>query len=177
MFQLAARRSICVIVSFPLSTASTAKLISVESFKAVSFACLSARSIVNFSSDSKPLKSINVMFSIRVQVVIRSAAGLIGSQDAYTKVNARKAKIISQSACSKILRETEMAIRARIPCIRTFSCCAARLLSSLAWRQNSYSLERNCESAFSWRSWTSLKGLQMSVAQLPLIGGGGYKNW
>ena len=173
MFQLAAWRSLCVIVSFPLSTASTAKLISVESFKTVSFACFSARSIVNFySEESKPLKwvkSINVMFSIRVQVVIRSDAGLIGSQDAYTKVNARKAKIISQSACSKILRETEMAIRARIPCIRTFSCCAARLLSSLVWRQNSFSLERNCESAFSWRSWTSLKGLQMSVAQLALI--------
>ena len=94
MFQLAARRSICVIVSFPLSTALTANLIAVESFKAVPFACFSARSIVNFSSDSKPLKSINVMFSIRVQVVIRSDAGLIGSQDAYTKVNARKAKII-----------------------------------------------------------------------------------
>ena len=109
MFQLAAWRSLWVIVSFPLSTASTAKLISVESFKAVSFACLSARSIVNFSSDSKPLKSINVMFSIRVQVVIRSAAGLIGSQDAYTEVNARKAKIISQSACSKYFEKPTMA--------------------------------------------------------------------
>ena len=108
MFPLAAWRFLSVIVSFPLSTASTAKLISVESFKTVSFACFSARSIVNFySEESKPLKwvkSINVMFSIRVQVVIRSDAGLIGSQDAYTKVNARKAKIIwfiSQSACSK----------------------------------------------------------------------------
>ena len=102
MFQLAAWRSLWVIVSFPLSTALTANLIAVESFKAVPFACFSARSIVNFSSeDSKPLRSINVMFSIRVQIVIRSAAGLIGSQDAYTKENARKAKIISQSACSQ----------------------------------------------------------------------------
>ena len=112
MFPLAAWRFLSVIVSFSLSIASPAKLITVDSFTAVSFACFSARSIVNFSSDSKPLKSINVMFSIRVQVVIRSAAGLIGSQDAYTKVNARKAKIIwfiSQSACSKYFEKPTMA--------------------------------------------------------------------
>ena len=104
MFQLAAWRSLWVIVSFPLSTALTANLIAVESFKAVPFACFSARSIVNFySEESKPLKwvkSINVMFSIRVQVA-SSAAWLIGSQDAHTKVNARRASIISQSACSQ----------------------------------------------------------------------------
>ena len=91
MFPLAAWRFLSVIVSFPLSIASTAKLISVDSFTAVSFACFSARSFVNFSSeDSKPLMSINVMFSIRVHVLIRSAAGLIGSQDAYTKVKFSK---------------------------------------------------------------------------------------
>ena len=101
MFPLAAWEFFSVMVSFPLLAASTAKMFSVDSFTTVSFACFSARSFVNFSSeDSKPLISINVMFSIRVQVA-SSAAWLIGSQDAHIKVNARRASIISQSACSQ----------------------------------------------------------------------------
>ena len=155
MFPLAAWRFLSVIVSFPLSIASTAKLISVDSFTAVSFACFSARSFVNFSSeDSKPLMSINVMFSIRVQVA-SSAAWLIGSQDAYTKENARKAKIISQSACSQNFEKPKWLFE---PEYLVFAHSAAVLHDCfLLWLDDKIRINWNeiANLHFSWRSWTS----------------------
>ena len=153
MFPLAAWEFFSVMVSFPLLAASTAKMFSVDSFTPVSFACFSARSIVNFySEESKPLKwvkSINVMFSIRVQVA-SSAAWLIGSQDAHIKVNARRASIISQSACSqnfekpKWLFEPEYLVLAHSAAVLHY---CLRL-----WLDDKIRM-----SIFSWRSWTSFK--------------------
>ena len=161
MFPLAAWEFFSVMVSFPLLAASTAKMFSVDSFTTVSFACFSARSFVNFSSeDSKPLISINVMFSIRVQVA-SSAAWLIGSQDAHIKVNARRASIISQSACSQNFEKPKWLSQNTLYSHIQLLCCTIACVSGLTTK-------------FVWAFFRDevehlLKGLQMPVAQLPLI--------